>query len=141
MVSLPTVANRVLRGLMYGSFLAAGVLACFIPSTLIESELGWARWMWAAFLIIGGLTSLSSVLTGVWLGEFAGLPLLFTATGAYAGSVISSAGVTSLNQLVAGFVLLAVTWGLIDRWRDVWIVSRQTPTMRKRARQWTQGSY
>lgn len=121
--------EQILRAAMYLSFLGSGSAALFIPSSVIETEIGWARWVWACFLIIGGLSSLFSSLTGVWVGEYAGIPLILTAVGTYAGALLASSG-GSPGQITVGLLQTAIAFGLAARWRDIRILSH--PPERKR---------
>jgi hypothetical protein len=74
-------------------------------------------YVWAALLILGGLTSAVGSWTDRWLGEYAGLCPLIAVFAVYGlATFLSSRGFTAY---AGGLVLLAFASLLFARWQDV----------------------
>lgn len=125
--------HRVARAVAYALFALAGIAAIAWPSPAVATATGWLVYVWAAFLLFGGTMATVGAVTDRWIGEYAGLPLLFSAFGVYSLVIGSTARLTS----VAGaFALGAITAKLFARWQDVGEVRREATA---RARQQAEG--
>lgn len=110
--------HRIARVAMYTLLMLAGVLYAVYPSPTLEHQIDWKIYIWSGFLSVGGTTCLTASIRGRWLGEYFGLPLLYTAFVVFGlASLIAAGG--SGSRLVLGLVLLAFAGGLFSRWQDV----------------------
>lgn len=69
------------RGVRLGKYLfltLAGAAMFFLSSAVLTSALGVMVYAWAVLLFLGGGLCLLGVLTDWWLGEFVGIPGIFT---------------------------------------------------------------
>lgn len=120
-----TTARVTARGVGYALFVTAGVVGTiFGPLSLVAVMGPDAAAIWGLWLTLGGVACLLGVLTGTWVGEFVGMPLLWSALIGYAYAVGKYTD-SPLGEWRwgAGALLLAVCAGLLDRWLDVLAVS------------------
>lgn len=115
----------------YILFALAGSAAIVWPAPTVAAATGWLVYVWATWLAVGGMAAAIGAVTDRWIGEYAGLPLLFTAFGVYALVVASSGRLTSL---AGAFALGAIAAKLIARWQDTGEVRREA-TARARQQQ------
>lgn len=101
---------------------AAGVGAAVVPTPSVERATGPLVYLWAAFLVVGGVLSAYGAATDRWIGEHTGLPLLWAAFGVY--SVIL-ASVLAPASVVASLAIGAFGLLLFGRWRDIAAVRRE----------------
>lgn len=120
-----TKAKITARGAGYALFIAAGVIGAVTgPLSLVAVMGDRTATVWGVWLTIGGLACLLGVLTGTWVGEFVGMPLLVSALVGYAYAVARYADSPLGAWRWGGAALLvAVCCGLIDRLLDVVCVS------------------
>ncbi|GAB3856531.1 hypothetical protein GCM10029963_53060 [Micromonospora andamanensis] len=113
MASQPRRWSRVAG---YAMMAAAGVGAAAYPTPSVQDATGPLVYLWASFLMLGGLLAAAGAATDRWIGEHIGLPLLWAAHGVYAVVLLSSLAPASVvaSLALAGFALL-----LYGRWRDV----------------------
>lgn len=128
--TIPKHTGRWIMGVAYLSFTTAGVFSFMNPSNLLVNAglAQYARYVWAGFLLFGGLLCLVTTVTDLWLGEYLGLILLTTTfiTYALATAVVLLFG-TGYNPGLATFLGLSIGWsGLaIVRWQQVSIIKKQ----------------
>lgn len=126
MHTVPKNTGRWLLVLSYVSFIGAGVWATIYTSQLLESAgVGkLVQYLWATFLILGGLGSLLSVVRGLWFGEYTGLILMATGFGVYgAAAGLTSGG--SPGRLALACMFMGITGLILWRWRLVQVVMQQ----------------
>jgi hypothetical protein len=93
-----------------------GALAFAIPVSSIQDATGWLVYLWAAFLLIGGVACALGSVTGRWFGELTGLPLISSAFGVY--FVVLGLSFT-VRGGAASLAMGAIALILISRWQDV----------------------
>ena len=115
------------RILAYLFLAAAGGLATFGPPTLIEDQVeGWVVMAWSISLIISSISCLYGAVSDRWIGEFSGLPLLYTVLGFFGIVLFTAARETGNVPLYAySFTILALASKLYARWQDVRLVKHQ----------------
>ncbi|MFY1669486.1 hypothetical protein ACN27G_05960 [Plantactinospora sp. WMMB334] len=126
MASLPRRWSRVTG---YTLMCAAGIAAVAWPTPSVRAATGALVYLWAGFLGVGGLLAACGAVSDRWLGEYAGLPLIWAAFGVYAvvlGATARPAGV------VAALVLSAVGLLVYARWRDVGVIRREATRQARR---------
>jgi hypothetical protein len=101
---------------------AAGGVAFAIPVSSIKSSTGWLVYMWALFLLVGGLLCGYGAVTDRWIGELAGLPLISSAWGVYFVVLALS---RTVSGAAAALAFGAVALILLARWQDVSKVRRE----------------
>lgn len=113
---MKTLWRRVVYAVSYGTMAAAGACALMWPAPAVERVTNDAAALvtvWTAMLIAGGLLGLVGTVTGRWLGEYIGLPLLVVVfivygLGAFAsGLPASRAGAFALTAIGS---LIAARW-------------------------------
>jgi len=114
--------RRGVRVVGYAMMAAAGAVAFAIPVYSIRVSTGWLVYLWATFLLVGGILCGYGAVTDRWIGEFAGLPLISSAWGVY---FVVLALARTLNALAASLAFGAVALILFARWRDVSAVRRE----------------
>jgi hypothetical protein len=100
----------------YAMMAAAGAVAFAIPVGSIQASTGWLVYLWAGFLLLGGLLCAFGAVTDRWIGELAGLPLISSAWGVY---FVVLALARTVNAAAAALAFGAVALILWARWRDV----------------------
>lgn len=89
-ITVPATITRLTRGIMYAALLGSGVSFEVAPSPVLIEQLGWKAYVWAAFLILGGLLGLAGAVVDRWPPEFIACPISATATLTYAvGNLLS----------------------------------------------------
>ncbi len=119
---LPGPPRRVVRVAGYVMMAAAGAVAFAIPVRSIESSTGWLVYLWAAFLLVGGLLCGYGAVTDRWIGELLGLPLISSAFGVY--FVVLGLAFTVPGAAIS-LVFGAISLFLLARWRDISIVRQE----------------
>ncbi|QEM40894.1 MAG: hypothetical protein [Phage AS32] len=106
---------------MYLGLFLSGAFALYDPPQLIESQTtAKVVTAWAAGMIISSLMCLYSSVTDRWIGEYSGLPLLFSVLGLFGFAVLWSAlELNSVPVCAYSFVILAFASGLVARWQDI----------------------
>lgn len=103
--------TRIFRGTQYLVLTFAGTWLLTTPTELLRSALGTVVYLWAIFLVVGGVLCTLGTLTKIWAGEFTGLVLLITGNWVW-GTALLGAGHNSAKY---GLVLLAWGCGLVAR--------------------------
>lgn len=123
---------RPARLIAYTLFGLAGLAAVLWPAPSVRAASGWLVYVWAAWLLVGGLTSAVGTVTDRWIGEYAGLPLLVAAFGVYA-LVVGASG--RLPSVAGALVLGGLAAKLAARWQDVHCVRREATALARAKRQ------
>lgn len=118
----PSPRRRVARVLAYSLWVIAGILLTASPSEIIAGNTsGYIVYVWAIFMMVGGIFSFIGAATDRWIGEYTGLPLVISTLWLYGGilTVASFTGEFSYVRLAIG--LLFVSFGLkaLGRWQDI----------------------
>lgn len=131
MTLLPGARNS-LRGLMYAFFAASGFAAVFVPSPSLEALLGLITYVWSGFMLAGGLLGSLGSFTDRWLGELLAAPLLTSALVVY-GLALWLTSPTNATRVAIGALMIAISFGLGARLRDVYALSRvaRSPTQKE----------
>lgn len=108
--------RRGVRVTGYAMMAAAGAVAFAIPISSIKSSTGWLVYVWASFLLLGGIAAGLGAFTDRWIGELLGLPLITSAWAVY--FVVLTLARTA-SALAAGLAFGAVALGMWARWQDV----------------------
>jgi hypothetical protein len=108
--------RRVVRVVSYVMMAMAGALSFAIPVSSIEATTGWLVYLWAAFLLLGGILSGWGAVTDRWIGELLGLPLISSAFAVY--FVVLGLAFT-LRGSVASLALGGIAAFAFARWQDV----------------------
>lgn len=108
--------RRAVRVAGYMMMAAGGALAYAIPVTSIQASTGWLVYVWASFLLAGGILSGYGALTDRWIGEFLGLPLISSAFAVY---FVVLALARTVSGAAAALAFGAVSLFLWARWQDV----------------------
>lgn len=123
-MSRPSV-RRWTRVLSYTLMALAGLAAVLWPAPSVRAATGPVAglvYLWAALLILGGVTSAAGAAADRWLGEYAGLWPLIVTFAVYGLAAGASGRVTSL---AAACALGSIAFLLLARWRDVASVRRE----------------
>ena len=107
--------------------IAAGVSAIFIPPGSVLSSTGQIiTYIWACFLILGGVLCASPIVTGQHFGELAGLPLLGSSVLVFGVVLIyrTATGDGARGAAVVGFLACAFAVLLASRWVEVYRLHR-----------------
>lgn len=107
---------RGVRVTGYAMMAAAGGVAFAIPVSSIQASTGWLVYLWAGFLLVGGILSGFGAFTDRWIGELTGLPLISSAFGVYF-VVLALARTVAAAAAALAFGAIAVI--LLARWQDV----------------------
>lgn len=108
--------RRVVRVAGYSMMAAAGGVAFAIPVSSIQATTGWLVYLWATFLLVGGILSGLGAVTDRWIGELAGLPLISSAFAVYFVVLVLA---RTVSGAAAGLAFGAVALFLGARWQDV----------------------
>lgn len=101
---------------------AAGVGAAIVPDPRVADATGPLVYLWAGFLIAGGILAGVGSLTDRWLGEALGCPLLSTSLAAYAVILFA----TGRAAAVIGSLFLAgMAFLMWARARDIELLRRE----------------
>nr|MDT0660873.1 hypothetical protein [Micromonospora sp. DSM 115978] len=126
MAALPRRWSRVAGFVLFG---AAGAGAALWPTPSVRDATGSLVYVWATWLIGGGLLAAIGSATDRWIGEYLGLPLLAAAFAVYA-VVLASTG--RPGGLTAAAVLGAVACIVWARWRDIDLIRREATRLAQR---------
>lgn len=124
MFIVPRHTGRYFYGLAYAMFLGAGISYWMNTSALLENvgAAVYVQYVWAAFLILGGLSGLVTTVTDIWLGEYAGIMLVLFVMVTYAAAAFINVGMQptewAFPLLLVGFggVLLG-NWWRLHKWQ------------------------
>lgn len=108
---------RPWRAVAYLLLSLGGVVIWIDPSRNVE-PLPWSiRWIWASFLVVGGLISGLGAIRDKWLYEFTALPLIIVGFTAYV--VVLCAGVGT-GRLAFAAWLASIVVQTARRWAGLW---------------------
>lgn len=107
---------RGVRVAGYTMMAGAGGVAFAIPVSSIRDTTGWLVYLWATFLLVGGILAGLGALTDRWIGELTGLPLISSAFAVYFVVLVLA---RTVPGAAAGLAFGAVALVLIARWQDV----------------------
>lgn len=118
---IPPKYRRGVRLTKYCLLTLAGAAAFFAASAVLTSTLGVMVYAWAVLLFFGGAISLLGVLTDWWLGEFVGIPGIFTVFFMFSVVFITT-GVTepSPARISFGLVFASFAAWVLGRFVDIW---------------------
>lgn len=118
-------ARRWTRVVGYVLMAVAGVAAMVWPTPAVRAAtnpLAILAYLWAALLILGGLSSALGAAADRWLGEYAGLwPLIVT----WAVYAIAAGATGRFTSIAAACALGSIALLLLARWRDVAHIRRE----------------
>jgi hypothetical protein len=121
-VPLPEGPRRSVRVVGYAMMATAGAVAFAIPVSSIKASTGWLVYLWATFLLVGGVLCTYGAVTDRWIGELAGLPLISSAFGVY---FVVLALARTIGGAAAAFAFGAIALVLVARWQDVSTIRRE----------------
>jgi hypothetical protein len=115
------------RGVRIGKYVfltLAGATMFALDSAVLTTALGVMVYAWAVLLFVGGAFCLLGVLTDWWLGEFVGIPAIFT-VDLMLFLVLFVGGLTSPNPARVTFGLLFGSFALwvLARFIDIWNIA------------------
>lgn len=119
MVARPRRWSRVFG---YAAVAAAGIGTSLVPDPRVVEATGTLAYLWAAFLILGGLSAGVGSLTDRWLGEALGCPLLATSLAAYAVILF---GTRQATAIMGGLFLGGMALLMWARSRDIELLRRE----------------
>jgi hypothetical protein len=102
----------------------AGAAMFALDSAVLTSSLGIMVYAWAILLFVGGSLCLLGVITDWWLGEFVGIPGIFT-VHLMLFLVLFGSGITEPNPARITFGLLFGSFALwvLARFIDIWNIA------------------
>lgn len=128
--------RRTLWVIAYGLMACAGGFALAFPTPAVRAATtatsGALVYVWAALLVVGGLSSAVGSALDRWLGEYAGNLALAATFGVYALAAAASGRLTAIAGACA---LGAVAMLLCARWRDVAFIRREAARFRAEHRE------
>jgi hypothetical protein len=114
--------RRVARVVGYAMMAAAGATAFAIPVRSIHAATGWLVYLWAGFLLLGGLLCMLGAATDRWIGELVGLPLISSAWAVYFVVLTLALSVRGIAAGLAFGAVALMTWA---RFQDVSKIRRE----------------
>lgn len=112
--------RRVGRSAMYAGLFLTGIVFSFTPSDVISDELApVAVICWSAAMAATALVCFVGSVSGRWIGEYSGIPLLAATLAVYSVATLSQADEDSLARVAYAILLMSFASGLFARWRDV----------------------
>jgi hypothetical protein len=121
---IPPKFRRGVRIAKYVLLTLAGGVMFAVGSAVLTSALGVMVYAWATLLFVGGALCLLGVITDWWLGEFVGIPAIFTVF-LMLFIVLTVSGFTDPNPARITFGLLFgsfATW-VVARFIDIWNIA------------------
>lgn len=117
-----TPPRRWSRVAAYLMMMTGGATSFAIPVESIKESTGWVVYLWATFLLVGGMLSSYGAFTDRWIGELLGLPLISAAFGVYA---VVLAFARTITGAAAALAFAGIGLFLFARWRDVGVVREE----------------
>lgn len=114
--------RRLVRVIGYTMMAAAGGVAFAIPINSIKASTGWLVYVWATFLLVGGIACGLGAFTDRWLGELLGLPLVSSAWAVYFVVLILARTASGAAAGLAFGAVAAILWA---RWQDVSMIRQE----------------
>lgn len=122
--------GRYPRTFGYALLTACGVVLVTAPAPAVRaSTFAAAVYVWAAFLIVGGILSAVGAGLDRWPGEYIGLWPIMTAFAVWSLAALARPG-----ALAFGLLLVAITVLFFARWRHVSRVRRALVKVPERVR-------
>ncbi|MBC9003670.1 hypothetical protein [Micromonospora aurantiaca (nom. illeg.)] len=119
MVARPRRWSRVVG---YAAVAAAGIGAAIVPDPRVTDATGALVYLWAGFLIAGGLLAGWGAWSDRWLGEALGCPLLSTSLAAYAVVLFATGRAAAV---MGGLFLAGMAFLMWARGRDIEVLRRE----------------
>jgi hypothetical protein len=120
---MPNRPRRAWRVLGYLAMAVAGLAAIMWPPPSVQHAANrWLAYVWAAFLLLGGVACAVGDALDVWIGEYVGLVPLGLAWTIFG---VSAAATRRPTAVAGAAALLAVALLLGARWRDVSALRRE----------------
>jgi hypothetical protein len=119
--SAPKLSHAAL-GIGYSGLTGAGIWFIAEPSQLLQTGMGTTVYVWAVFLVLGGVLCLAGTLTKLWIGEFTGLILLFFGNLAWASVLVGASATPSGNNTSAKYGIVLVSLAMCAfayRWGQI----------------------
>jgi hypothetical protein len=115
------------RGVRIGKYVfltLAGAAMFALDSAVLTTALGVMVYAWAVLLFVGGALCLLGVITDWWLGEFVGIPAIFT-VNFMLFLVLFGGGLTQSNPARITFGLLFGSFAcfVLARFMDIWNIA------------------
>jgi hypothetical protein len=108
---------RPWRAVAYFLLAAGGFIIWLDPSRNIEPLPASIRWVWASFIVVGGLVSAVGSIRDKWLYEFVALPLLVVGFG---GLVIVLCAGAGTGRWAFAAWLGSIVVQTLRRWAGLW---------------------
>jgi hypothetical protein len=108
---------RPWRAVAYFLLALGGIVIWLDPSRNVQPVPDGLRWVWASFIVVGGLASSYGAIRDKWLYEFVSLPLLMMGFTAYV--VVLCAGVGT-GRLAFAAWLASIVVQTARRWAGLW---------------------
>lgn len=122
---------RPWRALSYLLLAAGGLVIWIDPSRNIQPIPVAIRWVWASFIVVGGLVSMLGAVRDKWLYEFVALPLVVV--GFTALVVVLCAGAGTGRWAFAAW-LASIVVQTLRRWGGLWRFTGVLKRARRRER-------
>lgn len=104
----------------YATLSLAGFYGLLYPSILVSEKIGGLTIsIFSLFLLVGGFICTIGSLFDRWIAEYTMLPALMTAVAVFGVAVLLAARAGVPEAIAYGLVILAFSFSLSARWRDV----------------------
>ena len=114
---------RPWRAAAYFLLALGGLIIWWDPTRNVEPVPWLVRWVWASFIVVGGLGAAYGAARDKWLYEFAALPLIVVGFGVMV--LVLVAGDGSTGRLAFACWLGSVVVQAARRWVGLWRFNRQ----------------
>lgn len=108
---------RPWRAVAYLLLAAGGVIIWVNPTRNVEPLPALIQWVWASFIVIGGVLAALGAITDRWLYEFVALPLLSVGFGALVFVLAAGAGT---GRWAFAAWLASIVVQTLRRWGGLW---------------------
>jgi hypothetical protein len=88
---------------------------------IADKTSGYVVYLWAIFMMVGGVLCLLGSLSDRWIGEYAGLPLVISTVWLYGGILVAAGftGELSYVRLAIGLLFISFGFKALGRWQDI----------------------
>lgn len=102
-----------------------GLVIWYDPTRNVEPVPALIRWVWASFIVFGGLVSCWGAIKDWWICEFATLPLLVVGFSALVAALVFGEGTT--GRLAFACWLGSIVYTMARRWWQLlrWVRAQQ----------------
>lgn len=114
---------RPWRAVAYFLLALGGLIIWWDPTRNVEPVPVLVRWVWASFIVAGGLGAALAAVRDKWLFEFAALPLIIV--GFTVMVLVLVAGGGSTGRLAFACWLASIVVQTARRWIGLWLFNRQ----------------